>query len=1149
MKRIKTVFKSIVSIFISCTVFMTNFVFAVSDSSVTYETAKLGDILAYADYTNGGELYNMARVGGAGGMNVVERNGKKGLLADHNDRNKLYWFLDIADEYMYDIPDGVPIDVEVEYFDEGNGGFGLSYASHAYAVGSTGAGGDIATSTTEDVYLTDTGEWKTKTFHLENMRMNNGDSGWDLRLGIWTPSMGRSKESVVFGSITLKLGECTRPLAFDGSSSAYTGNIFGTDDVLSIDIAYRNKTDRRVKAEIKAEIRTDAERTLKETLTFESTFEPKEEKTFSIKPHITENGVYRIYLITTEKYDDDFETVYGDTDVTEFSRVMKVAEEDRSYDYGTCGGFNKTVPGVSDRQLAELGGTWERTELAWAEVEKQKDKLEIPEYIFDALKEKTACGTNILVGLNHGNTVYEDMPTTRYMPRTDEDIAAYARFCGFAAEQLKGYVKCYGILNEYNVQNFNQRNDPPETYAKIVKAAYTAIKKADPEAKVAVFEAAHIDISFIERAYAAGIGDYADVISVHPYDWTGGFRVSDLYEDIAALKEVMKKYNSDLPIWITEFGYFTYVPGEYGVEMIDGVWAGVTPEGQAAYLTAARGAVKAYDLADVFFLYTWNEFASPETKNQDAFGIVHYWLNKNSAHGAKPAYVALSAANNYIGNSAEVKNSIQSGDTYAMHFYNNKLGKDVLMCYSQGDKALTSYRLGCGSVDVYDMYGNYERTFKSDNGIFDFVMTDIPKYVIGNFSEFALAEESLNAVVPQSFSTEVVAGESVTFDFTNLSGEHLTIIPEETDGIQILKNEGFSNHCASLALKTDVGLAGIKDIGIAVKDEAGNDRYFARHTITFVEPISVDVKAKKANEDSQNHWQAVVTVENRSRELSYSGKIEILSPESVADISKARNFYSLEPGEKFTAVVNLPTRIIKRTVNLKTKVTLNSGYVDETETLLDFATATYTKSPPLIDGKISDDEWRGSWIGADEAKDIVAIKDWRGSDDLSFSGMLMWDEENLYLMATVRDDAFSTEYVGGPGNMWQGDGIQFGIDDREIYNIVSLNVFNEIGLAKVPNKGDTVWCFNSFYTNSAGAELKDSKLAVERYDGYTVYECSIPWDSIYYEDYKVYEGQKMKFSLLVNDNDTGERRGWIEYNSGIGASKNIELFGSLELVK
>lgn len=1148
MKRTKAVLRNIGIMFIVCAVFMGNLAFASSDNTVTYETAKVGDILAFADYTNGGELYNMARVGGVSGMNVVERNGRKGLLADHTDRNKLYWFLDIADEYMCDIPDGVPIDVEVEYFDEGNGGFGLSYSSHAYAVGSTGTGGDIATSTTEDFYLTDTNEWKTTTFHLENMRMNNGDSGWDLRLGIWTPSMGRSPESVVFGSITLKLGECTRPLAFDGSSSAHVGNIFGVDDEICVDIAYRNKTDRRVKAEIKAEIRTETERELKETLIFESTFEPKEEKSFSVKPNITENGVYRLYLTTTEKYDDS-ENVYGDTDITEFSRVMKVAEDDRSSDYGSCGGFNRTVPGVSDRQLAELGGTWERTELAWAEVEKQKDKLEIPEYIFDALKEKTACGTNILVGLNHGNTVYGDMPTTRYTPRTDEDIAAYARFCGFAAEQLKGYVKYYGILNEYNVQNFNERNDPPETYAKIVKAAYAAIKKADPEAKVVVFEAAHIDISFIERAYAAGIGDYADVVAVHPYDWTGGFRVSDLYEDIEALKEVMKKYNSDLPIWITEFGYFTYVPGEYGVDMIDGVWAGVTPEGQAAYLTAARGATKAYDLADVFFLYTWNEFASPETKNQDAFGIVHYWLNKNSAHGAKPAYAALSAANNYIGKNAEVKNSVQSGDTYAMHFYNGKLGKDVVMCYSQGDKAVKSFKLGCESVDVYDMYGNYKRTFKSDNGIFDFVMTDIPEYVIGNFSEFSFAEESPNAVIPESFSEEVIAGESVTFNFTNMSGENLTIVPEETEGICVLKNDGFINSQASLVLKTEEGLSGEKSIGITVRDENGNERYFANHNITFVEPIGVEVKAQKANENSQAHWQAVITVENRSSELSYSGKVEILAPENVAAVSKARSFYALEPGEKFTAVVNLPTRIIKRTVNLKTKVTLNNGYTDETETLLDFATAAYAKKPPVIDGTISDGEWLGSWIGADEAKDIVAIKDWRGSDDLSFSGMLMWDEENLYLMATVRDDAFSTEYVGGPGNMWQGDGIQFGIDDREIYNIVSLNVFNEIGLAKVPNMGDIVWCFNSFYTNSAGAELKDSKLAVERYDGYTVYECSIPWDSIYYDDYKVFEGQKMKFSLLVNDNDTGERRGWIEYNSGIGASKNIELFGSLELIK
>ncbi|WP_279306897.1 hypothetical protein [Paenibacillus pseudetheri] len=39
---------------------------------------------------------------------------------------------------------------------------------------------------------------------------------------------------------------------------------------------------------------------------------------------------------------------------------------------------------------------------------------------------------------------------------------------------------------------------------------------------------------------------------------------------------------------------------------------------------------------------------------------------------------------------------------------------------------------------------------------------------------------------------------------------------------------------------------------------------------------------------------------------------------------------------------------------------------------------------------------------------------------------------------------------------------------------------------------------------------------------------------------------KLKFSLLVNDNDGA--RVWLEYNSGIGSSKDVNAFGDLYLM-
>ena len=38
----------------------------------------------------------------------------------------------------------------------------------------------------------------------------------------------------------------------------------------------------------------------------------------------------------------------------------------------------------------------------------------------------------------------------------------------------------------------------------------------------------------------------------------------------------------------------------------------------------------------------------------------------------------------------------------------------------------------------------------------------------------------------------------------------------------------------------------------------------------------------------------------------------------------------------------------------------------------------------------------------------------------------------------------------------------------------------------------------------------------------------------------------MGFSIVVNDADNKERKGWIEYNSGVGRDKNSKLFGTLK---
>ena len=65
----------------------------------------------------------------------------------------------------------------------------------------------------------------------------------------------------------------------------------------------------------------------------------------------------------------------------------------------------------------------------------------------------------------------------------------------------------------------------------------------------------------------------------------------------------------------------------------------------------------------------------------------------------------------------------------------------------------------------------------------------------------------------------------------------------------------------------------------------------------------------------------------------------------------------------------------------------------------------------------------------------------------------------------------------------------------------------------------------------------------------TTYEFAIPWEQIVgVKDWHPVAGQYLKFSMLWNDNDGEGRKGWIEYASGIGSSKDTKLFTKLLFV-
>jgi len=284
--------------------------------------------------------------------------------------------------------------------------------------------------------------------------------------------------------------------------------------------------------------------------------------------------------------------------------------------------------------------------------------------------------------------------------------------------------------------------------------------------------------------------------------------------------------------------------------------------------------------------------------------------------------------------------------------------------------------------------------------------------------------------------------------------------------------------------------------------------------------------------------------------MDIKGIYKIESPDAIAAMNTER-YFELSPQEEITYLFVMPEKVNKSVIELISVAMLENGHIEENVAKLNLTTAVYAENKPTIDGVIDNGEWMGSWIGADEEKDVREIANWGGPSDISFVGNLMWDEENFYFLGIVRDDVHYIYHGNDPWNMWSTDSIQFSLDDRKYINPVEESKFAEFGMGALPSGGVALYRYSSYYDGHDIGIVENCDLAIKRYDTYTVYECRIPWDEIFYKDYVVdVDGKEKTYrvSILANDND-GDGRGWIEYMSGIGQHKSVSLFGEMRLKK
>ena len=273
-------------------------------------------------------------------------------------------------------------------------------------------------------------------------------------------------------------------------------------------------------------------------------------------------------------------------------------------------------------------------------------------------------------------------------------------------------------------------------------------------------------------------------------------------------------------------------------------------------------------------------------------------------------------------------------------------------------------------------------------------------------------------------------------------------------------------------------------------------------------------------------------------------KITLTASASGKEIKKIETV--VPAGRNAETKVEIPLPAGKDKFNLELLLTIAGNPEEQkNDRELSFIPLKHIDKPVTVDGKL--DEWNKNNLskvfeGRAEINPPDPHIPYFGNDDFSAEIYCGWDENNLYIAASVKDDIqanANSDYM-----IWNGDCFQVALDSMADAVINKKTAYDandfEFG-ASLNSKMKSefyVWCANDkkpIYAQKKSAVVRDEKNKI------TFYEMSIPWKAMNIE------AQPNKIIglnyALIDDDDGSGTSYWYQLTQGIaGNGKNPAAF-------
>jgi hypothetical protein len=369
--------------------------------------------------------------------------------------------------------------------------------------------------------------------------------------------------------------------------------------------------------------------------------------------------------------------------------------------------FMEAQPGEME-MLTAAGFRSVRMDFPWSQIEKKKGEYDFSEC--DRLVQ--LCEKHhvrLMAIFDYSNPFYDD----NVSPHSDEGIAAFTRWSVATVKHFQGKQILWEMYNEPN--GFWKPHPEVNAYIKLALSVGKALKAEFPNELFCGPGLSGTDAAWLEPCYKAGLLQYWDAVTVHPYGDEPPEARAPHYQGVRALLEKYRPAGKSIPVLSGEWGYTV---------------ARVGREKQGKYL-ARQFLFNTCSGIPLSIWYDWRDDGPDPKDGEQNFGTVAngYRKDQNPVLEPKPAYFAAKTLTTQLnGFTFNQRIALADAADFALTFTNAV--ETRIACWTTSTNSHPAkLQLPSGSYSVAGWQAETLPAAQTTNGILTIELIDAPKYL------------------------------------------------------------------------------------------------------------------------------------------------------------------------------------------------------------------------------------------------------------------------------------------------------------------------------------------------------------------------------------------------------------------------------------